>query len=1065
MLEIGLLKDPSNRPLTTGVDAVADFTGAATDDVFNATMATMQSLDAIDGGLGKDTLSIRDTASVTSRSGTHTGIEVLNVTSTAGSVGQVAASATIAAKQQVLYNFAAGDGLSIGAGKVDVTVGGVAVTVTPAGASATMAEVAGAIEAILDNAFGTSTGTAQWTAVGTDTITVTANTAGVALPSITIAAGTGNTTFDISPATGKSYTTTLQANQVAADAVSTSTFSAMTGATEVNVTAATTANVSSVSTAATIVSAGGAVVLSGGASQTVGTAGSVQVSGSTGAVAVTVAGVPAGTLAAVTGTGWTAGAGVFARGGSSVTVTETAGASTAGSVPAGNTTKIQVGADPTAATGASAGGAVVSSLATGAEVIGNLSSAATGDVSTVARTLYTANVAGNVANGLTNVAYGTGDVKLYMNGGSTASVTGASTVSVTDVQTVLTKASTTADALAGTSKLATVNLTGVSGATAIKSDAIATVSAVDTTSTITVTSNTGANTGGVALNVANSTVTLVHANATSVSVGGAAGSGRQAIGITPIASTQDAAVTLTAVSAKSLAFSGANTVTLSSSTLGELTSITSTASGTVNLGTATGYAKLTSVNMSAGTGAVTATLGATITGAATDRAFTYTGSAGADTVALTGSQTIGTSATGAAIANTISLGAGNDVLAKGGAGGAVGAGATVDGGAGIDTVAASLLNVGNAARITNFEVLGLDLTTGTYDTDLLAGAAGFALIAHGGTYTNAEKAQSLTVASNVGAGTTTIQFATAQVAGSVDAYGISIAAKGSVLATTPTAIDAGTLVIAGIEDVTISSGAASGFVSNTVALNAADLKTVTVTGSAAETTLVLGSSGTNAAGGLGGGVTAIEAGSLTGKFVVNTTGLDVNDATGFAGLVVNSGAGDDTITLGQKAIVNTGAGDDVITLSAGGTINAGAGDDTIITSAVASVLTGGAGADIFDVALTVNGTGLAAGVLGAVTSIKDFSLDDVLDLGTVTGLLNASAAIAPATSLANAVDLALQAAGVTLGKAAWFTFGGNTYVALEDGTDGLTTGDTIVKLDGIVAFDNLLLGTNTITFV
>jgi hypothetical protein len=758
---------------------------------------------------------------------------------------------------------------------------------------------------------------------------------------------------------------------------------------------------------------------------------------------------------------------VFVRGGSSVTVTETAGTSTSGSVPAGNATKIQVGADPTAASGTAGAnaGAIVSSLATGAEVIGNLSSAATGDVSTLARTLYTANVAGNVANGLTNVAYGTGDVKLYMNGGSTASVTGASTVSVTDVQTVLTKASTTADALAGTSKLATVNLTGVSGATAIKSDAIATVSAVDTTSTITVTSNTGANTGGVALNVANSTVTLVHANATSVSVGGAAGSGRQAIGTTPIASTQDAAVTLTAVSAKALAFSGANTVTLSSSTLGELASITSTASGTVNLGTATGYAKLTSVNMSAGTGAVTATLGATITGGATDRAFTYTGSAGADTVALTGSQTIGTSAAGVAIANTISLGAGNDVLAKGGASGAVGAGATVDGGAGIDTVAASLLNVGNASRITNFEVLGLDLTTGTYDTDLLAGAAGFALLAQGGTYTNAEKAQSLTVASNVGTGTTTIQFTAAQIAGSVDAYGINIAAKGSVLATTPTAIDAGKLVIAGIEDVTISSGAASGFVSNTIELDAANLKTVTVTGSAAETTLLLGTSGTNVAGGVGGGVTAIEAGTLTCKLVLDTTGLDVNNATGFTGLVVNSGAGDDTITLAQTAIVNTGAGDDVITLAADGVVNAGAGDDTITTSTAASVLTGGAGADTFDVALTVNGSGLAAGVLGAVTTIKDFSLDDVLDLGTVTDLLNASAAIAPATSLANAVDLALKATGVGSGKAAWFTFGGNTYVALEDASDGLTTGDRIVKLDGVVAFDNLLLGTNTITFV
>jgi hypothetical protein len=1015
-------------------------------------MATMQSLDAIDAGDGKDALNIRDSASITSRSGTHTGIEVLNVESTAGSVGQIAAGATIAARQQFTLDFTSAVFVGAATTTLNVTIGGVT-RVAEIGASVGDAatNVAAAIEAILDDAFGAATYAA---AVG-NVVTVTSATPGIAIPAITIAAGTAAiTTAPVS--------TTIQANQVAADAVSASTFSAMTGATEVNITAATTANVSSVSTAATIVSAGGAVVLAGGASQTVGTFDSVQVSGSTGAVSVTALAAPSTKLAAATTAGWTEAAGVFVRGGSTVSVSETAGRSTAGSVPSGNTTKIQVGADPAAATG-QVNGAVTSNLATGAQVIGNLSSAATGDVSTVVRTLYTANVLNNPANGLTNVRYGTGDVKLYMNGGSTASVTGASTVSVTDLQTVLTKASTLADALPGTSKLATVNLTGVTGATAVKSDAIATISAVDTTSVITVTSNVGANTGGVALNVANSAVTLAHANATSVSVGGAAGSGRQAVGTTPIASTQDSTVTLTAAKASALAFSGANTVTLAGSALGELTSITSTASGTVNLGTATGYAKLTSVNMSAGTGSVTATLGATITGAATDRAFTYTGSAGADTVVLTGEQKAGTSAAGAAITNTISLGAGNDVLVKAGAG-AVGAGATVDGGAGVDTVAASLLNVGNASRITGFELLGLDAAT-AYDTDLLVGAAGFVLLAHGGTYTNAEKAQSLTVASNVGAGTTTIQFAAAQIAGSADAYGISIAAKGSVLAATPTAIDAGTFVIAGIEDVTISSGAASGFVSNTIDLTAANLKTVTVTGSAAETTLLLGTSGTNAAGGVGGGVTAIEAGSLTGALVVDTTGLAVNNATGFTGLVVNSGAGDDTITLGQTAIVNTGAGDDVITLSVGGTVNAGAGDDTIITSAVASVLTGGAGADIFDVALTVNGTGLAVGVLDAVTSIKDFSLDDVLDLGTVTGLLDASAAIAPATSLANAVDLALKATGVTVGKAAWFTFGGNTYVALEDEADGLTTGDTIVKLDGVVAFDDLLLGTNTITFV
>ena len=1025
---------------------MADFTGTAADDTFNATMATMQSLDAIAGGDGKDTLNIRDTAAITSRAGSHTGIEVLNVTSTAGSVGQVAAAATIAARQQFTIDFTSAVFVGAATTTLTVTMGGIVRTVAIGATVADTATAVGAaIESILDESLGTSTAAPNYTAVVGNVVTVTAATPGVAVPAVTIAAGTATiTTAPVS--------TTIQANQVVAAAVDAATFSAMADVTDFNVTAATTANVSSVSTAATIVSAGGVVVLSGGASQTVGTAGSVQVSGSTGAVAVTVAGVPAGTLAAVSNTGWsTAAAGVFVRGGSSVTVTETAGTSTAGSVPAGNATKIQVGADPTAASGTAGAnaGAIVSSIATGAEVIGNLSSAATGNVSTVERTLYTGNNTTNtVTNGLTNVRYGTGDVKLYMNGGSTASVTGASTVSVTDVQTVLTKASTLADALPGTSKLTTVNLTGVSSTTAIKSDAIATVSAVDTTSIITVTSNTGANTGGVALNVANSAVTLVHANATSVSVGGAAGSGRQAIANTPIASTQDSTVTLTAAKASALAFSGANTVTLAGSALGELTSITSTASGTVNLGTATGYAKLTSVNMSAGSGSVTATLGATITGAATDRAFTYTGSAGADTVVLTGEQKAGTSAAGAAITNTISLGAGNDVLVKAGAG-AVGAGATVDGGAGVDTVAASLLNVGNASRITGFELLGLDVAT-AYDTDLLVGAAGFVLLAHGGTYTNAEKAQSLTVASNVGVGTTTIQFTAAQIAGSADAYGVNFAAAGSAVATAPAAINAGTLVIAGIEDVSISSGAASGFVSNTIALTAANLKTVTVTGSAAETTLVLGASGTNAGGGLGGGVTAIEAGALTGKLTINTTGLTVNDATGSTGLVVNSGAGDDAITIGQTAIVNTGAGKDVITFSAGagGTVNAGAGDDVITLTAAGGVITLGAGADEVNV----------GSALGAVTRIVDFSAADKVDFINATdGTHSATAgALAKLTlTTETTLDQLFTSAGLAATGAVevvWFSFGGNTYAVYDKDNSGTYTaaGDVVVRFDGVV---------------
>ena len=1067
MLEIALLKDPSNRPLTTGVDAVADFTGGATDDVFNANMATMQSLDAIDGGAGKDTLNIRDTASITARSGSHAGIEVLTVESTAGSVGQVAAAATIAAKQQVQYNFGA-DGISLGTTGtkiVKVTVGGVSLTVGTAAADATVPNIVSAINSILNDGYGT-TGVAYAVASGS-VVTITADVAGVALPTIAFAAGsstvsgtttTGDGDFaqsgtDNSSGAGADvFTKTIQANQKATDAVSASTFSAMTGATEVSITAATTANVSSVSTAATTVSAGGAVVLSGGASQAVTTADSVQVSGGVGAVSVTALAAPSTSLASVSGTGWSAGAGVFVRGGTTVSITETAGSSSSGSAPAGNSSAIQVGANPANSTAGTAGansGARVSNAVTGAEVVGNLSSAPTGDVASVVRTLYTG------TNGLTNVAYGSGDVKFFMNGGSTASVAGAKTVSITDVQTVLTKASTTADALAGISKLTTVNLTGVAGlssAVAIKSDAIATISAVDTTSTITVTSNTGANTGGIALNVANSTVTLAHANATSVSVGGAAGSGRQSVGSTLVAVNQGSTVTLTTAKATSLEFSGANDVTLASSTLTALTTITSSATGAVNLGTVTGYAKVTSVDMSNAGGSASATLGATISGAATDRGFAYTGSAGSDTVTLAGVMKSGTSALGAAIANTINLGAGNDLLLSNGSG-SIASGSAVNGGSGTDTIAASLLNAGNAAQITGFELLGLDKASGTYDTDLLAGAAGLVLFAQGATYTNVDTAQSLNVVANVGTASTTLQFAASQVVGTSDSYTVNFAAKGDVTASAnPTDVDAGTLVVQGVENVTINSGKASGFADNVIDLTSANLKTVTINGDMRLFLGFDGTNGTNAAGG-GGAVKLIDGSTATGAITINTTNVVADNVEG---LVLKTGSGNDAVTLAANV----------------DTVNLGAGDDSVTTAALAVSLTLGAGKDTALVAASKIGAVAVAGsatldeATARLVTIKDAAKGDTIDFEAATTAGSANA-LGAATSVGGATSLldALNALANSTNKVAWTVYGGNTYVLYDADnlgsaadTDGVELNDIIVKFDGAFDFSTALYG-------
>jgi xanthine dehydrogenase iron-sulfur cluster and FAD-binding subunit A len=86
-----------------------------------------------------------------------------------------------------------------------------------------------------------------------------------------------------------------------------------------------------------------------------------------------------------------------------------------------------------------------------------------------------------------------------------------------------------------------------------------------------------------------------------------------------------------------------------------------------------------------------------------------------------------------------------------------------------------------------------------------------------------------------------------------------------------------------------------------------------------------------------------------------------------------------------------------------------------------------------------------------LNTITDFAKGDKLVLGsTVSDLVNGTTAVASATTLAGALDAALKiATDVVQNDSVWFVYGGNTYIALEDGTDGLTNGDVVVKLAGV----------------
>jgi len=1030
--------------LTTGVDTGATFTGGAGNDTFTANNAALGTLDSINGGAGTDTLTITDSVSIPALNITAAGIETVNVTSSLGGVGDVGSEQKLTARQVNTYSFASADGTSVGLGPIVVTIGGVSKTVTPAASSgagaATTSELATAIEEILDNAYGA----ADWTSTTvTDKITVTAKTPGVAVPTISFTAGTGNETLDVTASTGRTFNTVVQANQVAADAVAASTFTLPADVTTATITAAATAKVASVTTAVTKVT-GTDVTLSGGASQDITATGTVYASGTKGAVVVNNSAVETTTTAGLyvassstTGLngGWgTAAApvaGVLVTGGSTVNVTNKGGTISSSAVSSGTTY------NKTVQVGSAANKASTGSL-TGTETIRNLALDPTGDVVISTKTNYTD------TSGLKNVVFGTGAAKVYTNGGSSVSVTGAGTTTIVDVGTTTLVPSTGVAAVAGTSKLANVTLSGLGGNATITSDAISTVTVTDTLAGRTVTINnsgtTGANAGAINLVVSNAgtgtgsdSITLDNATTTAVNISSAAASAYEKIGSTTSNSGSKSFVTLTTPKATK--------VTLTNSLPVDIGSFA---------GSTAGVAKVGTVDGSGATGGITATIGA-----ATAAGMNFTGGSGKDTVTLTGDLSV----TASTLATTVNLGAGDDNLLNSSATTTF-TGASFNGGDGNDTVAISLVTVGNASKFTSFETVGLDATSGSRDVSIVAGATGLSLLATAAsgstaTYTGVTTAQGLTVGTNMdtATGTLLLDFGSTVTSGTADAYTITFAGTGTTLATaTATPIKASKVTIDGIENVSLVSGG-SGYTNNTIELKDTSAKTLTITGS--QTTGITFGSGyfggdastsTSTAG-----LSSIDASALTGKLTINTT----NARTANAGLTVKGGTNDDAITIANQ----------VSNLSGRVTVDAGAGDDTITTATKSSTLTGGTGKDKFVVSATVATSAYASAP--EITTITDFAAGDTITMGGalyVSTKTTGAANVTDATSLLDAFAKALTpttGSAVANNTAVWFVYGGDTYVVANDTVSGYSADDIVVKLAGVASTDLAYAGSTT----
>jgi S-layer protein len=670
----------------------------------------------------------------------------------------------------------------------------------------------------------------------------------------------------------------------------------------------------------------------------------------------------------------------------------------------------------------------------------------------------------------------------------------------------------------------------------VKSDAIESLTVVDASSSAAVTiSNSGvddANDGEFNLTVGNSTVTVTNDTATTVNIASTSTAYQSSNGTAPYLNTN--ALTLSSAAATALNFSNANTVTLTASSQAKVVNVTHTGSGKVALGSvASGWGKLTSIDASQATGALTVTLGNTPTSATTG-GMTVLGGSGADVISIAGSGVgSGTQTNGGIVTTTIKTGAGNDSVVKSGSG-AVSAGAVIDAGEGSDILGATLVNVGNAAIFENFERINVTGGTdgGSLDASMLTNSTITGVVIGGALSATTANTFAVTglagtaltvdvTASNTNATFTTALASSAGTSDSAQINFAQVAVSTSASDTEKTTSLKG-VKMGGIESVSISSGGA--------VINAADFdslpmeNTLTLFTDSGNTTKEIVITGANSFQ-LGGGavtrnsttkaaqsidlstnspadgisqyatsavsltdsvniqsaLTSIDASSMTGNAVIwagtsdNINDGDTNQKVKYDGLVIKTGSGLDAVVNAAKlGQVITGDGADYGQVTGlYGSINAGAGDDIlkVATRAIYATLTGGEGKDTFDV------TGALAGASGTsaitnpllvnMTSITDLEVGDKIKLaGTVSDLVDGTTAIAAATTLLDALDKALKiTTDVAANDAVTFQYGGNTYIAWEDSTDGISDGDTVVKLTGLYDTDDLSLASNVITAV
>lgn len=857
--------------LTTGIDTIPGMIGSAAsagtdgndiiigllDNTGGSTKATLTTLDAIDGGLGNDTLRLDDLGASSALPGGLTVTNVENITirgagavtlDTTAWTGVTSLKSTLSTSAILTADKATAVDVSGSTGAV-VVDGGASQTVNTAGTTVTLGAATVSTGAIA------VTHTKQATnAIAVDGgSTVSINASGVT--GGTVAVGQGGAATDL--ATGAVTITSAGAAYVAA---TTDTLGAITvtGGTTVSVTQSAFANTTDAAKDATAgTRTQSAVNVTGGNATTAVTV--VQDAAVTAVNAVTAV-APVKQVDTVTSIALAKGETATVGG-----LTFTASKALAAAEVAAAFANLSAGdkqGDAPASNGIYSG--TFGNYTTGAVIT-------TGNVVTVEATAKTAAAPA--------AAIAVSDTSTN-NIASAVKTAGAAEVkAVTGVAGIVGGAVVVADGAATTDTIKTVTLDGYGAGSTVASDALTGLNLANSAQALTVT-NTKATSLDLSLN--------------NVTGAAAIGLGTAYTTLNVATAGKDSAVALNATAATALTLSGTQHVDFTGSTFTALktATVTGAAGATGNVST---LASFTGFDASATSGKNTITIDAT--------KATYKGGSGVDDVTLSA----------ATPSKAVSLGAGNDTLKLAAGTTATAGGVVLDGGDGTDTLVMDSADAVTASaaitfetQITGFEVLSLraTATAGTVD---LANLDDISTVISAGN-TAALTLKNMANAGNViitGAATTTdVQLTSTS--GTSDSLTLQVVGG----------VDVGTVKAAGVETINVMSN--GGAAANTVKLQTAAATTVNVTGSqnlnldlhgdTIKLTLVDASA-------LTGNLTTTTNGTVA-QTVKGGLGDDTITAN-FTGDVLQGGAGNDTLKVAGKSLVQLtgGAGVDTFDVS------------------------------------------------------------------------------------------------------------------------------------------------------